>query len=68
MKITPQAALAAALGAWIAASAQASPAPQAPASTPCVMQADNPCGPGNPCGPAKKKKKKDSGNPCGPGK
>jgi hypothetical protein len=66
--ITPQAALAAALSAWLAATAQATPAPSVSAVEPCIMQADNPCGPSNPCGPGKKKKKKDSGNPCGPGK
>jgi hypothetical protein len=65
--ISPQTALAATLSAWLAATAQAAPAPSAPAAAPCVMQADNPCGPSNPCGPGKKKKKKDSGNPCGPG-
>jgi hypothetical protein len=71
MKTTTQAALAAALSAWMAASAQATPAPLAMeslAGAPCVMQADNPCGPSNPCGPGKKKKKKGSDNPCGPGK
>ena len=68
MKISPQAALAATLSAWLVASAHATPAPVAAGADPCVMQADNPCGPSNPCGPGKKKKKKDSANPCGPGR
>ena len=69
-KINTSSAVAAALSAWLLASAQAVPAPALdPAPDgPCVIQADNPCGPSNPCGPGKKKKKKDSANPCGPGK
>jgi hypothetical protein len=60
------------LSALMLATALVAPAPavlaaDAPATTAKdSKKAENPCGPGNPCGPAKKKKKKTSENPCAP--
>ncbi len=65
--------LAQALTALVVASSLAAPAPAAlaqsngPKADAKKEASQNPCAPGNPCGPAKKKKKKQgSDNPCAP--
>ena len=77
--ISSRSKLAETLSALMLATAFVAPAPAAlaadttaaPAATASAAKdgkkIDNPCAPGNPCGPVKKKKKKGSDNPCAPG-